>query len=158
MLVAAPVLSAQVLYGILTGTVTDNSGAAVPGATVTVRNQNNGETCTLKTNGSGEYTIRDLEAGFYTIDIPASGSFGGFKQENVGLDINKEVRINAALRPAGVNSEVTVTEAPLLLQTETAEVNHEISQAELSELPVGGGTGPQLPAVLLTHPRCFSAD
>lgn len=81
MLVAAPVLSAQVLYGILTGTVTDNSGAAVPGATVTVRNQNNGETRTLKMNGSGEYTIRDLEAGFYTIDIPASGSFGGFKQE-----------------------------------------------------------------------------
>ena len=138
---ASPWSAAQVLYGILTGTVTDSSGAAVPNAAVTVHNQGNGETRTLKTNGAGDYTARDLEPGTYTVNVPAAGSFGGFKQENVVVNANKEIRVNAALQPASVNAEVTVTTAPPLLQTETAEVNHDISAAELEQLPVGGSEG-----------------
>ena len=138
---AAPLGLAQVLYGILTGTVTDASGAAVPNAAVTVRNQNNGAIRNLKTNGSGDYTVRDLEPGTYTVNVPAAGSFGGFKQENVAVAVNREVRINATLQAASVNSEVTVTTAPPLLQTETAEVNHQITATELEELPVGGSQG-----------------
>ncbi len=132
---------AQVLYGTLTGSITDQTGAAVPNTAITVRNQSNGETRILKTNGSGEYTARDLEPGVYTIIVPATGSFGSYTQKNVALEVNKEVRVNAQLQPASVNSEVTVTTAPATLQTETAEVNHQISSAELEELPVGGGQG-----------------
>ncbi len=141
LIAAAPAVLAQVLYGTLTGTVSDPTGAAVPNITVTVINQNTNNTRTETTNGSGEYIVRDLQPGTYTISVPAAGNFGGFKQENVTVTANTQARINATLRPANVTAEVTVTTAPPLLQTETAEVNHQISAAQIEQLPVTSSQG-----------------
>ncbi len=151
-LACAPLVWAQVLYGVLTGTVTDPTGAAVPNAIVNVRNQNNGETRTIKTNGSGEYTVRDVQPGQYTVEVPAEGNFGGYKQENVAVTVNTEARINVNLKPASVTSEVTVTTAPPLLQTETAEVNSQISTAEIAELPITSSQGRNFQALYTLIP------
>nr|WP_255551278.1 TonB-dependent receptor [Granulicella sp. dw_53] len=131
----------QILYGTLTGTVTDASNAAIPNVEVTATNQANGETRTVTTNGNGEYLIRNLQAGPYTVSVSSSGSFGAYAQKNVPLSVNQEVRVNISLQLANVQSEVTVTMAPPVLQTESAEVNHEISQAQVAELPISGGQG-----------------
>lgn len=151
-LFCAPLLHAQVLYGILTGTVTDPTGAAVPDATVTVRNQNTGETRTVKTNGSGDYLVRDIQQGLWTVDVPAMGSFGEYKQENVTVTVNTQARINVTLQPASVKSEVTVTTAPPLLQTETAEVNHQISNTQIEQLPITSSAGRNFQALYTLIP------
>ena len=134
-------LRAQVLYGILTGTVTDPTSAAIPQVAVTVTNQATGASRNVTTNGSGEYTIRNLEPGPYTVMVKGPTSFSTFTQKNVRLEANQQVRVDAALQPASVSSEITVDTAPPVLQTETAEVNHEISQAQLSELPITSSNG-----------------
>jgi len=132
---------AQVLYGSITGIVTDASNAAVPNVTVTVTNQANGETRSVTTGGSGEYLIQNLEAGPYTVEVKPFSSFGGYAQKNLPLSVSQEARVNITLQLASVKSEVTVTTAPAILQTETAEVKAQISQAEVSELPITSSQG-----------------
>jgi len=133
--------AAQVLYGSITGTVTDASNAAVPNVTVTATNQANGSTRSVTSNASGDYLIRNLEAGPYTIEVKPSGSFGGYTQKNLPLSVSQEARVNISLQLASVKSEVNVTSAPPTLQTETAEVNHQLSQSMISELPISSSQG-----------------
>jgi hypothetical protein len=132
---------AQVLYGSITGIVTDATNAAVPNVTVTVTNQANGETRSVTTGGSGEYLVQNLEAGPYTVEVKPFANFGGYAQKNLPLAVSQEARVNVTLQLASVKSEVTVTTAPPTLQTETAEVKAQISQAEISELPITSSQG-----------------
>lgn len=131
----------QVLYGTITGEVTDPTGADVPNATITVTNQANGLTRSTTTAGHGEYTIPNLEPGPYTVAIAASGSFGGYEQKNLTVSVNTIVRVNVTLQPASVKAEVTVDTSAPILQTETAEVNHQISQTQLAQLPITSSQG-----------------
>ena len=140
-LLAMPSARAQVLYGTINGTVTDSAKAAIPNAAVTVTNQANGEQRTVETGGSGEFLVPNLEPGPYTVMVKANAAFGTYTQKNVSITANQQVRVNAMLEPAAVQAEVTVTTAPPTLQTETAEVTHDISESELAQLPVGGGEG-----------------
>ena len=138
---SVPNLSAQVLYGTLTGRVTDSTSAAIPNAKVTVRNQGTGEIRETTTNGEGEYTLRDLDAGAYTLSVPSVATFATFNEKDVQISTNRESRVNVALALASVTAEVNVTDSAPMLQTETAEVNHEISQSEIAELPITSSQG-----------------
>jgi hypothetical protein len=141
MLAGVSAAGAQVLYGTVTGQVTDATGAAIPNAKITVTNQANGESRSSMSGGSGEYTIPNLEPGPYTVSVTGVGSFGGYTQKNVAVEVNTIVRVNATLQPASVNAEVTVNTAAPILQTETAEVNHQISETQIAELPLSSSQG-----------------
>jgi hypothetical protein len=141
LMMSMPAARAQVLYGSLTGTVTDSTGAVIPNTSVVLTNQGTAEARTITTNGAGEYIGRDLAPGTYSITVQRAGAFAGFTQKNIAVDANRQVRIDITLQPSTVSIEVTVDTAPPMLQTETAEVNHQISQSQLSELPVGGSQG-----------------
>jgi hypothetical protein len=132
---------AQVLYGSITGTVTDKSGAVVPGATVTITNQDTREARTTSANAVGNFSLLDVLPGAYTISVPAKGSFGGYTEKDVQIEVNRQVRIDIALQLGTVTAQVIVTEAPPELQTETAEVNSEISQTQLTALPITSSEG-----------------
>ena len=132
---------AQALYGTLQGLVADASGAAIPRASVTVRNQGTGETRMVPADEHGNYIVRALEPGVYAVDVAPTGSFGAFKQENVRVEANQNIRVNAVLQPGNVESVVTVSSGAQLLQTESAEVNHQLSEAQIEQLPVGGSQG-----------------
>jgi hypothetical protein len=135
------VVSAQVLYGSITGIVTDATNAAVPGVTVTVTNQANGETRSITTGGAGEYLIQNLEAGPYTVEVRPFANFGGYTQKNLPLAVSQEARANIMLQLASIKSEVTVTTAPPTLQTETSEVKAQLSEAQISQLPITSSQG-----------------
>ena len=137
----AKVVWAQVLYGTVTGEVTDQTGADIPNATVTLTNQANGLTRSTTTGSHGEYTVPNLEPGPYTVTVPAMASFGGYIQKGVAVEVNNIVRINVTLQPASVKAEVTVDTSAPILQTETAEVNHQISAAQISQLPITSSQG-----------------
>ena len=131
---------AQVLYGTLTGTVTDKTNAVVPSISVTLTNQDTGQVRTVTTNGQGEYQLNDVQPGPYTVTAQPPG-FAAFTEKNVTIEINREIRIDITLQPAGVTQVVTVTENAPTLQTETAEVNHEISEEQIAQLPVTSSQG-----------------
>src|SRR5579872_1202565 len=84
---------AQVLYGTITGEVTDPTGADIPNAKITVTNQANGETRETTTAGHGEYTVPNLEPGPYTVTVAPMGSFGAYTQKNLAVEVNTVVRV-----------------------------------------------------------------
>lgn len=141
LMISEPVAHAQVLYGTLTGTVADSTGAVIPNAPVALTNQGTAEVRNITTNAQGEYAARDLMPGTYTVSIPKNGNFAGYTQKNITINANQQLRVDVSLPLSSVSAEITVDTAPATLQTETAEVNHTISTSQLAELPVGGSQG-----------------
>jgi hypothetical protein len=135
-LTAATTARAQVLYGTLTGTVNDKTGAVIPNVQVSITNQGTGEIRKSKSSETGIYALRDILPGTYTVAVAKSGNFSGYTEKNVEIGANHEVRVDITLQLATVTAEVTVDTAPPLLQTETAEVNNELSPSELKQLPL----------------------
>jgi hypothetical protein len=141
LLMVSSVAQAQVLYGSITGTVSDKTGAVVPNVLVTITNQATGEVRAEKANEDGSYNLLDVLPGTYTLSIAQSGSFGGYAQKNITVSVNQQVRIDIMLQLASVSTQVTVTEAAPELQTETAEVDSEINQTQISQLPITSSKG-----------------
>ena len=146
LLVLASVLTAepavaQVVYGSITGNVQDKAGAVIVDATVMATNQATGETRSTKTNSAGEYHIVDLEPGPYTVSIKASSAFAAFLEKNVPIEVTRESRVDAILPTATITTEVTVDTAPPMLETDSAEVNIELSKEQVSQLPLTSSQG-----------------
>ena len=141
MTISVPTAPAQILYGSITGTVQDKSGAVVPDASIVVTNQGTALTRMTTTNSHGEFTVPNLPGGSYTVTVKNAASFAGFSEKDVTVDVNRESRIDIVLQPASVTTEVTVAETTPMLQTESAEVNHEITQAQIAELPITSSQG-----------------
>lgn len=141
LLMMSSAAQAQVLYGSISGTVSDKTGAVVPNVPLTVTNQATGEVRTEKSDGNGLYNILDVLPGTYTLSIAQAGNFAGYTQKNITVSVNQQVRIDVALSPASVSTQITVTEAAPELQTETAEVDSEINSTEISELPITSSKG-----------------
>jgi hypothetical protein len=137
----SPAVYAQVVYGSLNGNVQDKTGAQIPNAAVLVTNQNTGATRATTTNSAGEYHVVNLEPGPYTVSVKAGSSFAEFSEKNVPIEVTRESRVDVTLQAAGVNTQVTVNTAPPMLETDSAEVNHEISKEQISQLPITSSQG-----------------
>jgi hypothetical protein len=148
---------AQVLYGSLTGTVTDSAGAVIPNAAVTVTNQGTGEVRATKSDAQGNYELLDVLPGAYTVSVKVA-AFAGFTQQNIPMEVNRQVRVDVKLQPASVTAEVTVSDAPAELQTETAEVNSEIDQKQISALPLTSSQGRSYQALYTIIPGAASVQ
>ncbi|MGH9345025.1 MAG: carboxypeptidase-like regulatory domain-containing protein, partial [Terriglobia bacterium] len=113
---------AQVATGRITGLVTDQTGAVIPGATVTLVNVNTGIRTVQQAQATGSYLFDLLTPGTYSITVEASG-FTKFIQENIRVQASSDVTVNAAMRPGAVTQTVTVTAAPTGLQLNTSNKN-----------------------------------
>src|SRR5580692_4689102 len=96
-LIAASSAQAQVLYGTLSGTITDASKAAVPNAPVTARDQGTGATREATTNAQGEFIIGDLQPGTYSVIINQTGGFSKFTQQNIVVSVNQQSHVDIIL-------------------------------------------------------------
>lgn len=132
---AAPIAAAQALYGSIVGTVTDASGAAVPGATVSVRHAETGQTRAATTTSAGVYSFPTLPSGTYTVTVALSG-FRTFTRENVAVNVSDAVRIDARLAVDAVTEAVDVSAQAVTLQTDRAAVQGRLSTEMLEEAPV----------------------
>jgi hypothetical protein len=130
-LLSATQMMAQVYQGVLQGLVTDQSGGAVPGATVTLLNVNTNVRTVLKTSSVGLYRFNFLIPDTYTVTVESPG-FTKFVHENIVVMASSNITVNATLKPGTVRQVVTVTGAPPLLQTNTTNqtitLNSTISQ------------------------------
>jgi hypothetical protein len=132
--------NAQVLYGSLTGNVTDTSGASVPGAKVAVLSTDTGIGKQATTDERGIFLVPDLQAGVYKVTITAP-SFATVIEPRVEVEANTIRRLDVALQVAAVGESVTITAPAALLQTDRADVNAQIPTSQLSDLPMTGSTG-----------------
>lgn len=116
----SPEVSAQTAgQGAIQGTVTDMTGAFVPNATVSARNQATGIVTTRTTTGDGLYTISPLIPGKYDITVSATG-FSTLTQQNIQVDALHTVGVNLSLSVGKADQSITVTEAPPQLETTNA--------------------------------------
>jgi hypothetical protein len=128
---------AQNVYGTIAGTVTDASGAAVAGATVTLTNLGTSETHSMQSSSSGEYTFVNILPGRYRVEGEKSG-FKKFVREPILVEIESGLRIDIQL-PVGSQSEtVEVTSEAPLLQPETQSLGQVVEGRTVTESPLNG--------------------
>jgi hypothetical protein len=134
--------AAQQTLGSINGTVLDNSGAAVVGATVTIVNEQTSATRTTTSGSSGLYSFKDLSVGTYSFTI----SFSGFATEKISLipvQADRTATVNIRLKPGAVSETVEVTAEPLLNATDTT--NGAVLDAKTIEnAPLATGSFTQL--------------
>src|ERR1039458_4744648 len=128
---------AQVDTGTILGTVTDSTGAIVPGATLTLRNQATAARLTDKTTADGRFEFTPLPIGTYTVVVEAP-SFKKTTIESVRLSIQQQAAVNVVLQPGAVTENVEVTEAPELMQTQSSSVGQVLEEKTIEDLPLNG--------------------
>src|SRR5215472_388355 len=133
-------ISAQVLYGSVTGNVTDQNGAVVVGAKVEVLNVGTNISKTATTDERGGYQVSDLQPGIYKITISAA-SFKTVEQTDVRVEANTVRRVDMQLQAASVSETVTVSAQSEPLQTDRADLNETQTAREINNLPLFGSVG-----------------
>jgi hypothetical protein len=135
--VAPAGLRAQTVDTAIVGTVTDRSGAVVPGAKVTVTSVSTGIAKSAVTTATGEYTVNYLPPGSYNVEVTANG-FTTTRQQAIELQLSQQARVNFQLQVGAATEQVTVQGAPPLLQTETSSLGNVVGEVETQNLPLNG--------------------
>ena len=130
-------LFAQVNVGGIVGTVSDSSGAAISGATVTLINPATNEAQKVQTNAEGGYVFNLVRPAAYNISAEFK-SFQTVVRENVVLQVAEKIRVNLTLVPGTVTQTVEVRGASPLLQPETSSIGSVIAESTILGLPLGG--------------------
>lgn len=130
----------QILYGTLTGNITDTSGGAVPGAKVTAEDEGTGLSRTTVASKGGLFVITNLAPGSYKVTIEAKG-FGPKSVEHAVVNANTVRRVNVSVAVAAQASEITVQADDTVLQTDRADINHQITGKQADSLPSINTTG-----------------
>ena len=121
----------------ISGTVSDDSGARIPAATVIVRNAEIGLTRTTETDGEGSYTVASLPVGNYTVVAEKAG-FSKKTLSGIVLQIDQKVHVDITLGVAGAAEMVTVDSATPLVNTSTSDLGNVIENKRIVELPLNG--------------------
>jgi hypothetical protein len=132
-----PLVSGQTSTATLRGRVRDATGAAVPGATVSVKNNSTGVSVNAITDQSGNYVAPYLLPGQYTLTVEHAG-FQKFAQTDISLAVGQQSSLDVALVVGAVNETVTVSEAAPLLDTDSSAVSTTIDNKQVASLPLDG--------------------
>ena len=136
MMAASEPARAQVTTADVVGRVTDTSGGALPGATVTLANPATGDTRTLVTSETGDYTFGLVPIGRYTVKVELAG-FGTFAG-TVQLSAGDRTRVNAQLAVGTLTENITVTAQASLIQSDSATVGALLPETAVQDLPLNG--------------------
>jgi hypothetical protein len=134
---------AQTDQGRISGTVRDSSNAFVAGATVSAKNERTGDERKGTTNDQGYFLIGSLRPSAYTIRVAKAG-FSDVEYPAMGVAVGQELALDFELRPAGVQEAVTVVATAPILDVSSAKMGANVSERELSALPVNGRQMSQL--------------
>lgn len=132
----APAVSAQVDRATLNGTITDQSGAVLPGAKITAVHDASGLVRTSETGG-GTFNIPQLPIGLYTVTIEAPG-FQSVKFEKVELQVGQNRTIDVELKIASTQVAVEVRDVAVALDRTSAEIGSVVQASQVGGLPING--------------------
>jgi outer membrane receptor protein involved in Fe transport len=130
-------VNAQTTGATLAGLVTDPSGAAVPGAHLTLQNTGTGAKHQLDSNGSGEYTLTALPPGDYSLNVARPG-FRSYQQQGIVLTVSEQATANVVLLVGATENTITVTANASVINTTSAEISNIVNQRAISQLPLNG--------------------
>jgi hypothetical protein len=129
--------SAQLNYGRIYGSITDQSGGAMSGATVTVIDADRGISRPLTTDDSGTYSASSLLPGNYTVRAAATGFKGG-EHAGITVGVGQDVRVDFSLQPGAQTETVTVTGDVPMVNTTSATLGGTLETAAIVDLPLNG--------------------
>ena len=133
----AKALFAQVDTGSILGTVTDSSGAAVHGATVTLTNEGTSATLSTTTGDDGTYKFTPVRVGSYKLTVTLNG-FETVVHSHVTVDVGQNVVWNFTVKPGNVTETIEVTAIAPVLQSQDASVGQVVNSQSVNDLPLNG--------------------
>ncbi|HZW53963.1 MAG TPA: carboxypeptidase-like regulatory domain-containing protein, partial [Candidatus Elarobacter sp.] len=156
---APSAVHAQATTGTISGAVTDESKAVLPGVTIVVRNMETGATRQLVTDERGGFRALNLPPGIYSVTAELSG-FTSAKRENLTLEIGREVSADLSLKVGAINENVTVEGAATNIDLSSAVAGGVVSTTQIAELPLNGRNFMQLATLQpgVTVSRATSRD
>ena len=129
--------SAQTLYGTLVGNVIDETGLAVPGATVKITHAETSQTRESTTNSTGGYNFPNIPTGTYQVDVALTG-FQSASSRDIVVRQNTSVRVDVRLTVGTLQETVLVSGTAAVLQTESAAVQMQTTSEQIVNLPTAG--------------------
>ena len=130
-------IHAQANLGRISGTITDQTGGAMVGATVTVLDTQRGISRNLTTDDAGEYVAPNLTPGTYTVSVESKGFKTG-ERAGILLETGKDLRIDLTLQPGDQDQKIVVTEEVPLVETTNATLGGTLSNQAINDLPLNG--------------------
>jgi hypothetical protein len=130
-------VSAQVDTGSISGTVKDETGGVLPGATVTITHEGQAFTLTTVTRQDGTYVFTPIRTGAYVIDSELAGFRKGVRR-GITVGIQEQVRVDFTLQAGAIAEEVLVTGESPLLQTSSGTVGETLKSGAIEDLPING--------------------
>ncbi|PYR77206.1 MAG: hypothetical protein DMF86_09920, partial [Acidobacteria bacterium] len=138
------------------GVVTDQSGAVVPGATVTLANEATGVSFNTVTTAAGTYTFEAIQVGTYAVTVELQG-FKKFVAHGTPVNISEPTTVNVKLESGGIEQQVDVSAAAPIVQTSTSgNIGTTFEQYTIESLPIIGGRGRNVLDLVLTQPGVVS--
>ncbi len=136
-LVFSPVAVAQTITGNIIGTVSDETGAVLPGVEITVRNQDTGISRSVVSNDDGTYRAQSLAVGPYEVRAELAG-FQTLIRTGIGLTVGQQAVVNLTLQIGSISEQVIVTGEASLVETTQSTVSEIVSEKTISDLPLNG--------------------
>ena len=134
---ASTICLAQLDTATILGTVSDSSGAVVPGAKVVVQNTGTSATVELTSDQTGTFIAPALRIGKYKVTASASG-FKTFVQDDIQLNVNDRLNLSLSLSPGAVTEEVTVVGRSTVVETASTTLGGVVTSQQVVDLPLNG--------------------
>ena len=128
---------AQDTTGTILGTITDASGAVLPGVTVTVKNTDTSQSRTIVTDEGGRYRVPLLAPGHYEVTAQISG-FQTMVRSGITVTVGQQAVVDARLSLGNVSESITVEGAAPLVETTTGTISNVVTEAEIGSMPLNG--------------------
>jgi hypothetical protein len=138
-----PRVFAQNVTGSVRGTVTDEQGAAIAGANVTITNADTGYSRSDKSDKDGAYAFQSLPIGHYTLSVTAEG-FKAFQLRDIVLHVNDSLTLDAQLKVGAKTETIEVVATTSQVELANAELSGTVAGAQITQLPLNGRSFAQL--------------
>jgi Carboxypeptidase regulatory-like domain/TonB-dependent Receptor Plug Domain len=129
--------------GQISGNVTDQAGAGIPGATVTATSTATGAKRTAQTTADGNYSIVNVDIGVYKVSVSGAG-FKATTVSNVTVNVSNTTRQDVSLQPGGITETVNIEADAVQVETQTGVVGEIVTGDQVRELPLNGRSFTQL--------------